>query len=676
MRLFKRIMRRREEGDGRSNSVRPAPVPAPVRVVHALVPGAAPVALPARDPDLGEFDAESDLQQKRWFVENVQADWQMVDVGAGVGIFTVLAARGAPGGAVYAFEAAASISGLRRNVDAAGLVSVELHMMRPEGRSDATGDWPLYAQDRGADGLSYEFATLDAFSSARGIGRLDCIRLGAGDDLLSTLRGARETLRRFDPWLIVELAGTSRGGDRPATAVLRELMEQGYRSGFVMDQGSILLRRECGGVLRESNSEAMGELSLSFDRRPVMLLPAFGPGEKLPHAFSGDLVLHNGATREVEAGVPLIEMIPLKWSLAASLDAGSTVLPDGPIVCDVVAEVLEGAVGIAFMNATYDEVAGKEALVEMTGEPQHLRIFSSDASKVSFLTLRNLAAHGGRSRVRLLSVAAASAIPVAPERISILEPTVVSVDLAEVQAGLSGQAPVNHTSSVDRNVRIVGVEALGEALGIREPFIPEKTVYRYGIEDFKTEVDEAAIFSYLYRGLAPKRHLEFGTWEGWGALLCAKSCDAEIWTVNLPDGERDMSGEPKYSEVGAPTDSGSSIGWRYREKGYGRRVHQILCDSRELPVAQFGAGFFDTILIDGGHTPDVVASDTEKALALARSGGVIVWHDFCPDAGTLCRAKAARGVFAAIHDHFAVWRPQLRDMFWVRPSWLLIGIKA
>ena len=224
--------------------------------------------------------------------------------------------------------------------------------------------------------------------------------------------------------------------------------------------------------------------------------------------------------------------------------------------------------------------------------------------------------------------------------------------------------------------------------------MPKIKIYRHGLTDFKTEIDETAIYSYIYEQAQPKRHLEFGTWEGFGVTVCAKSCGAEIWTVNLPDGEKDDTGNPAYSEMQSvpqepsheiaavardnksSTDAGAFIGWRYRAAGFTDRVHQILCDSRELDTTAFCEGFFDSVLIDGGHTAEVVTSDTNKALPLLRSGGIMIWHDFCPDPETIRWNESPHGVIRAIIDSFNEWNPNFSKIFWIQPSWMLVGIKT
>jgi Methyltransferase domain len=178
-----------------------------------------------------------------------------------------------------------------------------------------------------------------------------------------------------------------------------------------------------------------------------------------------------------------------------------------------------------------------------------------------------------------------------------------------------------------------------------------------------------------------------------GAVLCAQNCDAEIWTLNLPEGERTGEGGPVYSRtvtVGdelpeglaisneasvVQTDAGEWIGWRYRAAGYGQRVRQILVDSTKWDSSSFADGSFDSILIDGGHATDVVVSDTTKSLRLLRPGGLLLWHDFCPADGPMIHSAATRGVVNALHAHWHEWSPNFDLLFWIRPSYLLLGRK-
>ncbi len=245
-------------------------------------------------------------------------------------------------------------------------------------------------------------------------------------------------------------------------------------------------------------------------------------------------------------------------------------------------------------------------------------------------------------------------------------------------------------------VRAVDIDRLDRTLGFAEPSAPISTDRNKEYRGWSMENDDAPILAYLYRNHRPKRHLEFGTWEGFGATLCAANSDAEIWTLNLPDGERDAAGGPVYASARADndrpveanpytidagkgayyqTDSGPFIGWRYRQAGLKGRVHQILVDTTKWDTSAFAPGFFDSVLIDGGHHANVVVSDTEKALPLLRSGGLMLWHDFCPADGPMTDFPATRGVVWGIHQGWRRWSQHFSQMFWVRPSFLLVGVK-
>ncbi len=217
---------------------------------------------------------------------------------------------------------------------------------------------------------------------------------------------------------------------------------------------------------------------------------------------------------------------------------------------------------------------------------------------------------------------------------------------------------------------------------------------------WKTEVEDARILRYLYQQLRPTRHLEFGTWQGFGACLCLESCAATVWTLNLPDGESKPDGSWAYGErviddskspPGAVTanygqdetgprtyhrtDAASYIGRLYREKGLGHRVCQIYCDSRAWDTSAYPPGFFQSVFIDGGHQTEVVINDTRKALPLLESGGLMLWHDFCPRPEIIANAPAVQGVTVAIEALLPELQRQFSTLAWIEPSYILLGLK-
>jgi radical SAM superfamily enzyme YgiQ (UPF0313 family)/tetratricopeptide (TPR) repeat protein len=212
-------------------------------------------------------------------------------------------------------------------------------------------------------------------------------------------------------------------------------------------------------------------------------------------------------------------------------------------------------------------------------------------------------------------------------------------------------------------------------------------------DEWQMEIDDAPIFRYIYRNHKPRRHLEFGTWQGNGTVYCLEECNASVWTINLPFGENRDDESAAYGhyenelqtlkewaeKIGLDnkdsykTDSIGFIGRQYLERQLGKRVCQIYCDSRDWDISNYPADYFDSVLIDGGHTKEIVLNDTVKALHLTRSGGIILWHDFCPP--MIKKNENVRGVVHAIMDEFDGLKSIMSKMFWIYPSMILCGIK-
>jgi len=233
-------------------------------------------------------------------------------------------------------------------------------------------------------------------------------------------------------------------------------------------------------------------------------------------------------------------------------------------------------------------------------------------------------------------------------------------------------------------------------LGFDEPLTVAPVWRGTALTDW-TMVADGQLLRQIFRRARPMRHLEFGTWMGDGVLRCVEECNATVWTVNLLEGESWPDGSWSYGERGKPeweqarswsqrdgppehegvrTDAYGMIGINYLRAGWGKRVCQIYADSREWDTRAYPEGFFDTALVDGGHGAEVVESDTRKALPLVRRGGLIMWHDFCPREDVIQACPSTRDVHQVITTHLEELTASLQRLFWIEPSWLLVGLRA
>jgi hypothetical protein len=244
-------------------------------------------------------------------------------------------------------------------------------------------------------------------------------------------------------------------------------------------------------------------------------------------------------------------------------------------------------------------------------------------------------------------------------------------------------------------LRTVAVDDLHRELGFADPIEFAAQWRLRSLPDWVMDAD-GDILRYIFRNFKPSRHLEFGTWQGDGVLRCVQECDATVWTLNVLEGETRADGEWAYAsqddDVGREgqnwcqtlatddalwvrTDAYGQIGRRYLEKGYGTRVCQIYCNSREWDTRHYPRGFFDTAFIDGGHAYDVVASDTRHALDLVRPGGLMMWHDYCPLPDVTAACESTRDVVGFIAAEQATLLQYVDKLFWIEPSWMLIGVR-
>ncbi|MGH7083875.1 MAG: FkbM family methyltransferase [Acetobacteraceae bacterium] len=374
--------------------------------ITTFVPGGAPIALVAWYEKLADYYPESELQTKRWLTENVSSDWVVFDVGANVGTYSILFSRLAPQGSVHAFEPTTTIELLRRNLEFHQAHNVVVHEVAAGNRTGKFSE-PIYRiWGQPPETLTYEFTTLDDFVRETGIARLDCIKIDVDGFDLEVLAGSAETLQRFNPWVIVELCHALATRGRSVGEAMLWLLGQGYTSAFVLDGENFLLKREPGPASGEEE-----QLVLRFDRRPVILPPAYLPGEPIADYFADQPALHNQAAIEAgEPGMAILAPGP-RWSFAVSWPRRESAQPQGHLLIQAQIEVTAGAVGLGCLASDYRTYIGKEVSVAAATAWQTVQVFVPDRTDVACLMLRNVSGSGATARARIRSLAVSFATP-------------------------------------------------------------------------------------------------------------------------------------------------------------------------------------------------------------------------------------------------------------------------
>lgn len=238
---------------------------------------------------------------------------------------------------------------------------------------------------------------------------------------------------------------------------------------------------------------------------------------------------------------------------------------------------------------------------------------------------------------------------------------------ASISTPLQAYKALGQQKKFDPFIDVVNIFDLDSQLMLSKPFLPKCNVFIENYDQFRIEGIDTEILTYLVNELQPKRIFEFGTLQGERTLIFAQNCDADIVTINLPEGELNDLGERVYGL----DDTLNNIGRYFINLGYENRIVQLLQNSRDLDVNEIGARSFDMVFIDGGHDKETVESDTIKAIQLAKPGAMIIWHDFhCGQIQNSNNVGVVSGVISCLN----ILRIDLQKLFWIRPSLLLVGV--
>lgn len=211
------------------------------------------------------------LVRRAWFLENellllpalVPRGGVCVDVGAGNGVYTVALARlVGPSGTVHAVEPQPfALRNLRAVRTLLRLHNVSLHpvaladwqgqtrlvvpqrLLRVHGRAyvwDGAGEPNVSPEEfRNADGMAVRVTTLDALLDDLDPPVLHLIKCDVEGAELRLLHGARDTLARYRPTLLIEIEDrhTAKYGHR-ACDVFKWMADQGYHATALLDDHS------------------------------------------------------------------------------------------------------------------------------------------------------------------------------------------------------------------------------------------------------------------------------------------------------------------------------------------------------------------------------------------------------------------------------------------------------
>lgn len=211
--------------------------------ITTLIPGSDSIELIAYYPEFVEYYPQCELQTKKWFVDYIKDNWIIFDCGANIGYYTILFSRFAPHGHIYAFEPTITYEMLLKNIQHHSLSNVTPVHMALGNKTGTYDDAIFRIWGKNPEIQKYEFSTLDDYISLQNIQHVDCIKIDVDSFDLEVLKGSKNTLLRYNPYVMVELnhALTKRGQSREEA--LQWLSSLGYSSFQIFDNENFLIKK-------------------------------------------------------------------------------------------------------------------------------------------------------------------------------------------------------------------------------------------------------------------------------------------------------------------------------------------------------------------------------------------------------------------------------------------------
>jgi FkbM family methyltransferase len=183
------------------------------------------------------------METKRWWVEHTRPEWVIFDCGANVGYYTILFSQLASKGKIYAFEPTDTVEMLSANLAENRVGNVEVFRLALGDQSGLRVE-PIYRiWGNEPERNQVRFSTLDDFVKEHAIKKLDAIKIDVDSFDLEVLKGAEQTLRQFDPYVVVELNWALSKRQHSNAEAFDWLSQQGYREARVLEYENYVLKR-------------------------------------------------------------------------------------------------------------------------------------------------------------------------------------------------------------------------------------------------------------------------------------------------------------------------------------------------------------------------------------------------------------------------------------------------
>ena len=216
-------------------------------MVYTNIPNQEAISLPSYYDEFSWYYPNCEMQTKQWFVENAKPDWIFLDIGANIGYYSILFSRLAPQGKIYAFEPTNTFDMLKENLGynkTANVIPFKMAVGNTTGIKTENFYRLWDEKEDKAESLECPFTTIDQFIEDNNITRIDAIKIDVDSYDFEVLQGAINSLKRFNPFVMVEIADKTLSKRGFSTGEVYEwLYRVGYHTTCIFDGENHLLKQ-------------------------------------------------------------------------------------------------------------------------------------------------------------------------------------------------------------------------------------------------------------------------------------------------------------------------------------------------------------------------------------------------------------------------------------------------
>jgi FkbM family methyltransferase len=211
--------------------------------MESNIPGRSAIKLVKYYETFSSYYPNCEMQTKKWFVHNAKIDWVYIDAGANVGIYSILFSQLSREGVIYSFEPTETAAFLKENLQYNKCANVRIVQKALGSKSGKTEDKIFRIWGQAPEVCKQPFTTVDDFCSSQKIDHLDCIKIDVDSYDLEVLEGSVNTLRQFNPYIVVELNHALAKRNRSNSEAFEFLAKLGYEQALVLEHENFVLKQ-------------------------------------------------------------------------------------------------------------------------------------------------------------------------------------------------------------------------------------------------------------------------------------------------------------------------------------------------------------------------------------------------------------------------------------------------